>query len=566
MLAQKDTVTVDLLVAGAGTGMAAALAAAELGMSVLIVEKTPYIGGSTARSGGAFWIPCNPVLAGAGSLDSVSEARKYLQSLTGDTGAASRCEGFLSQGARAVAMLCRTTDLKFTWIAGYPDYHPEHPGGSVSGRACECRPFDINRLGPARAQLRPGVMQAPLPVPITSADYRWLNLAMRSPRKAIPPVTKRVVQGVGGLAMHRHYVAGGQALAAGLFSGVLRAGITIWRQTPLTELTVHRGRVTGAVVNHANHAITVVARRGVVLATGGFDHHTEWRDQFHYSSVSGSFSLGAEGNTGDGIRLAQSLGADITLMDQAWWFPTLAPLPDADPQVMLAERALPGSLIVDQTGERFTNEAVDYMSFGQRILERQRTGNPVTSIWLIFDQKYRNNYLLAARLLPRIPIPKSWYAAGIAQRGRDLSELASRIGVPEGRLLATVSRFNDMASTGYDRDFQRGASAYDRYYGDPTIAPNPNLRPLHGGPYYAVKLVLSDLGTCGGLRTDAKARVVRTDGGLIEGLYAVGNTAANTFSTTYPGAGATIGQALVFGYVAARHASRLPSRGLSARR
>jgi 3-oxosteroid 1-dehydrogenase len=223
--------------------------------------------------------------------------------------------------------------------------------------------------------------------------------------------------------------------------------------------------------------------------------------------------------------------------------------------VMLAERSLPGSLIVDQTGNRFVNEATDYMSFGQRLLERERAGVPVEAMWIVFDQLYRNSYVFGAELYPRMAIPQSWYDGGIAHRSDNMAELAEMIGVPESQFLSTVSRFNEMSCAGDDSDFHRGRSAYDRYYGDPTITPNPNLRALDKGPFYAVKMVLSDLGTCGGLQADDRAKVLREDGTAIDGLYAIGNTAANTFGATYPGAGATIAQGLVYGYIAAHDAA-----------
>jgi len=335
----------------------------------------------------------------------------------------------------------------------------------------------------------------------------------------------------------------------------LRAGIGIWTDTPLVRLITDGGRVTGAVVDHDGREVAVTARRGVVLAAGGFDHSMDMRWKFQSESLGEHASLGAETNTGDAIRIAQDTGAGIDLMDQAWWFPAVAPLPGAAPLVMLAERSLPGSLIVDQTGNRFTNEAADYMSFGQHVLGRERSGNPVESMWIVFDQQYRNSYVFAAELYPRMRLPQSWYDAGIAHRSDNLAELARMIGVPAARFQATVTRFNEMSRAGEDSDYHRGRSAYDRYYGDPTITPNPNLRALDRGPFYAVKMVLSDLGTCGGVRADERARVLREDGGVIDGLYAIGNTAANAFGTTYPGAGAMIAQGLVYGYIAALDAA-----------
>lgn len=550
-----QNITVDLLVVGSGTGMSAALAAHELGMSTLIVEKTAYVGGSTARSGGAFWLPGSSILADAGSADTPDKARTYLETLVGDDAPAERARAFVDFVPGTIDMLSRTTPIKFMWAKGYSDYHPEQPGGSAVGRTCECKPFDTAVLGAELARLRPGVMKSSFPMPVTGADYRWLNLMARTPGKSWPRIIRRAAQGIGGLALRRRYAAGGQALAAGMFAGVLRAGIPVWTDSPVTELFTDDGRVRGALVNRQGTEVTVTARRGVVLAAGGFDHLMSWRHKFQSERLGEHLSLGSEGNTGDGIRLAQDQGAGTALMDQAWWFPAFAPLPGGDPTVMLAERSLPGCLLVDQTGQRFINEATDYMSFGQALLRREQAGNPVEVMWLVFDQQYRNSYLLAAELFPRMPIPQSWYDAGIAHRADDLNTLARQIDVDEQKFIATMERFNGLADAGVDSDFTRGASAYDRYYGDPTVVPNPNLRPLTSGPFYAVQIVLSDLGTCGGVHTDVHARVVREDGSTVDGLYAIGNTAANTFGKTYPGAGATIAQGLVYGYIAAQHAA-----------
>jgi 3-oxosteroid 1-dehydrogenase len=542
---------VDLLVVGSGTGMAAALAAHERGLTVLIVEKSSYIGGSTARSGGALWLPASPILADNGAGDTMQRAETYLRSVVAGTAPAERSVAYLRNVTSMIAMLLRTTPIRLSWAKDYSDYHPEAPGGTAGGRTCECRPLNSAILREYRSRLRPGVMEANVPMPTTTADYRWMNLMARVPRKGIPTIAKRLAQGVGGLLLGRRYVAGGQALAAGLFAGVVRAGIPIWTSTELQRLTTDDGRVTGAVFSHDGREVTVTARRGVVLAAGGFDHSMAMRWKFQSESLGEHLSLGADTNTGDAIHAAQDLGAATDLMDQAWWFPAVAPLPGGAPSVMLAERSLPGSLIIDQNGARFINEATDYMSFGQCLLERERSGNPVESMWIIFDQKYRNSYVFGGVLFPRMPIPQSWYAAGIAHRSNDLAELAEMIGVPRTQFSATMRRFNEISWAGHDADFQRGDSAYDRYYGDPTIGPNPNLRALDQGPFYAVKMALSDLGTCGGLRADDRARVLREDGSAIEGLYAIGNTAANAFGSTYPGAGATIAQGLVYGYIAA---------------
>ncbi len=547
--------TVDLVVVGSGTGMCAALAAREAGLSVLIVEKSPYVGGSTARSGGALWLPASQVMTADGAMDTTARASEYLAAVVGESAPRERSEQFVAHVAPTVDLLRRTTPMKLFWAREYSDYHPELPGGSAAGRTCECRPLNTSILGEHLGRLRPGVMEASVPMPTTGADYRWMNLMSRVPRKGLPVFAKRISQGAGGLLLGRRYAAGGQALAAGLFAGVLRAGIPIWTNATLVSLTGDGPRVTKAVIDHGGTEVKVTARRGIILAAGGFDHHMDMRWKFQSESLGADYSLGADTNTGDAIRIAQDHGAAIDLMDQAWWFPAVAPLPGKAPAVMLAERSLPGSFIVDQHGRRFVNESCDYMSFGQRVLDLERSAQPVENMWIVFDQRYRNSYVFAAELFPRMAIPKSWYEAGIACRADDFGELACQIRVPVDALIDTVERFNAAADAGIDSEFHRGESAYDRYYGDPTVTPNPNLRPLLRGPFYAVKMVLSDLGTCGGLRTDGRARVLREDGSAIDGLYAIGNTAANAFGTTYPGAGATIAQGLVYGYIAARDAA-----------
>lgn len=555
---QPRPTSVDLVVIGSGTGLAAALSAHEAGLSVVVVEKSRWVGGSTARSGGAFWIPANPVLAAEGSGDTPERGAAYLEAVVDGSAPEQRWRSFLEHGTATIEMLTRTTPMRFLWAHGYSDYHPELPGGTAEGRSCECRPLDLKILGPDRARLRPAVLSAPVPMPVTGADYKWLNLMAKTPVRALPRIVTRLAQGLGGLALGREYAAGGQAIAAGLFAGVRRAGIPVWTGTALERLLVEGDRVVGAELRHGETTFAVRAERGVVLATGGFDHDLPLRHAHHHRDL-GDWSLGADSNTGDGIRAAQEAGAGTDLMEQAWWFPAVAPVGDAAPSVLLAERSLPGSLMVDGTGRRFVNESCDYMTFGQRVLGLAHEGGALPAMWLVFDQRYRNSYVFAGTQFPRAPLPKSWYAAGVAHRAGNPGDLARSMGVDADALSATLARFNQFAAAGVDEDFARGASAYDRYYGDPTMTPNPNLRPL-AGTLYAVRVVLSDLGTCGGIRADGLGRALSDEGTPVPGLYAIGNAAANAFGRTYPGAGATIGQGLVYGYIVGRHAAgKLPA-------
>jgi hypothetical protein len=278
----------------------------------------------------------------------------------------------------------------------------------------------------------------------------------------------------------------------------------------------------------------------------------EMRRKHHMNRIE-DWSWGAEGNTGDGIQVGTDIGAATDLMDEAWWFPAFS-VPGS-PQIMLAERMLPGSFMVGSNGKRFINECDDYMTVGQVLQNFDRKGESLGRIWLIVDQTHRNRYMMAAgSVFPRMPIPKSWYQAGTAFSAPDPASLAQAAGIDVDAFVASFRRFNDLAAAGYDSDFGRGGSAYDRYYGDPTITPNPNLLPLKD-TLYAVEIVITDLGTCGGLRADEFGRVQRQDGTVIQGLYAMGNTSANAFGRCYPAAGATIGQGLTYGHIVARHAA-----------
>jgi 3-oxosteroid 1-dehydrogenase len=291
------------------------------------------------------------------------------------------------------------------------------------------------------------------------------------------------------------------------------------------------------------------ARRGVLIATGGFERSEPMRKQYQQEPIGTEWTTGAAGNTGDGIVAGQELGADTALMDDAWWGPSI-PLPGG-PYFCLAERSLPGSVLVNGAAQRFVNECAPYVDAVHAMYAGNTTGTPHIPAWLIFDQRYRDKYVFALRP-PGRPLPRRWYEAGAAFRAPDLASLAAAIGVDQGALAKTIERFNDFARTGRDEDFHRGESAYDRYYGDPRVRPNPNLAPLASPPFYAARIVPGDLGTKGGLRTDARARVLRADGSPIPGLYAAGNASASVMGHSYAGAGATIGPAMTFGYLAAR--------------
>lgn len=513
--------TFDLVVVGSGTGMLAALTAAEEGLNVLVVEKSPYVGGSTALSGGGFWIPGNSVLREAGARDSEERIRAYLRAVTKGEVDEERWGSHVTYGPAAVEVLRRRTPLKFSFMREYADYFPELPGGSPGGRAVEPAPFDARRLGKHRALVNPPALKAPLPMPVTSSGYKWLNLAARDVRGVIQGA-KGIGQGLGGLVVGREYVSLGQALVAGMLAGLRRMQVALWTSSPMIDLVVEGGRVTGVVVRKDGKDVRVRAERGVILSAGGFERNAEMKHRYQSEHLDTSWTLGNEHNTGEVIEIAHAHGADLAFMNESWWFPAL-PVPGPMPGSLLAERSLPGSIMVNGAGRRFMNEAVNYMTAGQIILGLHKDDDPHIPAWLVFDQRYRNRYLFGGGLMPRQPLPQAWYDAGIAVRADSIPELAAATGLAE--LPATVERFNLLATQGHDDDFGRGESAYDRYYGDPKVTPNPCLGVIDAGPFYAVKVVPGDLGTCGGVRADGFARALRPDGSVIEGLYATGNVA-----------------------------------------
>lgn len=562
-LGHGDT-TYDLIVVGGGSGLFGAITAAQAGLKVLVVEKSSYLGGSTALSGGGMWLPGNDVAARGGAVDAAERVEAYLDAVVGDTAPRALRTTYVRHAATVADELDKATPLQFVHMRNYADYFSDRVGGSATGRSIEPRPFDVNSLGSDAALVRRSAMQAPVPMPITGSDYRSMNLMRSLPVQAVPQIVKRVAQGIGGKMVGKDMAAGGTALAAGLIAGARKAGVEMWTDAPLSDLILEDGRVTGVIVERNDNPVRIGVAGGVLLAAGGFDHNLELRHKHQSPVLKKGWAFGNPANTGDVLRIAQRAGAGTSLLDQAWWFPAIPPAEEgAGPSVLLAERSLPGSMIVDATGHRFFNESADYMTAGKIMLGQDDGQAPHLPAWLIFDQQYRNSYVFGGGVMPGMPLPKSWYDGGVAHKAASIEELADAIGVPG--LPAGVQRFNLLAAQGNDDDFGRGQSHYDRYYGDPTNTPNPNLRPLRKGPFYAVQVIPGDLGTCGGVNADENACVLKEDGTPIAGLYASGNLSANVFGKFYPGPGATIGQGMVFAWLAARHvATRVGTQGRKA--
>jgi 3-oxosteroid 1-dehydrogenase len=539
-------VEVDVLVVGTGAaGLAAAIAAADAGARTLVVEAGDRWGGTTMRSGGGLWLPANPVMRRAGLPDTREEALAYMEAAIGDAGPASSPErrAAFVDAIPAVVGRLEALGMRFATAKDYPDYYPERPGGKV-GRGIEPLPFDAKVLGDwfRRSRYRDAV-----PAPAMNDDFWQLSRAWSTPSGFVRGA-RFVLRTAAGAARGKRLFGMGAALSMSLMKVVRGQGTPVELDAPLVDLLVEDGRVVGGVLGGAGGPRTVRASGGVVLGAGGFAHRTDWRQKYH--GIPG-WSAAADGDQGTAIEIGARYGAALALMDDAWWGAGVDAGGHGMNGFILSERSMPFGIVVDGTGRRYVNESTSYVDFGHAMLARQQENGRAVPSWLVHDARFRRRYLnnVALSGAKRLKAEGAWVFADT------LEGLADRMGVDRRTFRATVERFNGLARTGVDHDFHRGDSLYDRYYGDPLVRPNPNLGPIERGPFSALRIVPGDLGTKGGLLTDAHARVLREDGSVLEGLYAAGNTSASVMGRTYPGPGSTIGPAVVFGWLGAKHAA-----------
>ncbi|WP_036468011.1 FAD-binding protein [Mycobacterium genavense] len=553
---------VDVLIVGSGGGgMAAALTAHTCGLDALVVEKASYFGGSTALSGGGIWVPNAPAQRREGYSPDPEGVVEYLLRITEGLVSEARIRQYVESAPKMLEFLEGLSSwFEFVWKPSYADYYPELPGGSELGSTINVPAIDLRKLGPDEELMLKPLALAPRGIWLGPKDLRTFYRIRQSwAGKGV--LLKLIWRMFKARAFNERMAAIGQSLVARLRLAMRDNGIPLWLDAPMIELLTRAdGSVSGAVVERGGAKQRIGARRGVILASGGFDHDLAWRKE-QLPVVDHDWSFGNPVAMGDGIRAGEKVGAATDLLDEAWWCPAIQ-WPDGRMQFMLNERMMPSQFIVNGAGKRFINEAAPYMDFGHAMIDGQKPGITHIPCWLITDHRSWTRYVVGGHLpLPKIPgtpvptgrkIPKAWLESGVVKAATSWDEMATKIGVPAAELRATAARFNELARKGHDDDFNRGDSVYDNYYGDPTL-PNPNLYPLGDRPYYAFRIVLGDLGTSGGLRTDEHARVLRPDGTIVSGLYAVGNTSAPVMGRSYAGAGATIGPAMTFGFVAAKH-------------
>jgi 3-oxosteroid 1-dehydrogenase len=549
-----------LIVGSGGGGMTAALRAHDLGLRTLVIEASDKFGGSTGMSGGALWVPNNLHMAAAGVSDSLAEGLEYVRKVAGERGDDPKVRAYVEHGPQMTRYLETKTAVKLSPCAKYSDYYPEYAGGKPGARTIEPVPFSARKLGVHAQELRrsgQGLVLGRMGVTAVEAHtmvqfslWSYLLLAWLFLRYWLD-IRARLL----GKADNRLTL--GTALVARLRKSMLDRDIPLWLNTRALELIREDGRVIGVRAERAGKPVTIIARAGVLLASGGFERNLEMRQRYQQAPITASWTAGNPHNVGDGIRMGEAVGGSLDLMEEAWWTPVTM-LPNDYAWLLVVEKSMPGSIIVNKAGRRFTNEAAPYGDVVHGIYAANTADAPTVPSYLVFDARYRRSYpvgpLGPSKLQPDSAVGRR-LRREFLHKGATLAELAERIGVDADGLAQTVERFNAQARVGKDDDFGRGESSYDRYYSDAKIQPNSSLAPLTEAPFYAIAVYPGDLGTKGGLRTDAHARVLTRDDTVIDGLYATGNCSAAVMGTSYPGAGGTIGPAMAFGYLAAAHAA-----------
>jgi len=569
---QLPALECDLLVIGSGAGgLSAAVVAAHRGLKVIVAEKDPQYGGTTAWSGGWMWVPRNPLAVEAGIVEDISAPLNYLRHELGAQFDEAHARAFLSAGPQMVAFFRANTALQFIDGNGIPDFHGNAPDASKGGRSICAAPFDARRLGPRIATLKPPLRETTLwGMGIASgAELRHFINAMRKPA-SFWYVTRRVLAYGRDVLLHKRgmRLVNGNALVAALAASAFEKGVEIRTSSPAKKLLTDNVRVIGAVLGSTEGDVTVRARCGVVLACGGFPHDTARKKALlaHTRTGNEHWSAASRGNTGDGLRLGESAGGVVGRnLVQAAALAPVSLVPQANGSFThfphLIERAKPGLIAVTAKGERFANEADSYHDFMQGLIGATPAGQVVQG-WLVCDHTFIRHYGLGAVKPAPMPLG-AMLANGYLQRGYTLAELATACGISAQGLEKTVQRYNRMAQEGVDADFAKGQTPYNRIQGDAAETDrlglqNPCMAPLARGPFYAVKVVAGSLGTFAGLRVNQHAQVLDANDQPIAGLYAGGNDMNSMMGGNYPSGGITLGPAMTFGFIAAHHAAGQP--------
>lgn len=560
MALENPDLVVDWLVVGAGAaGMTGAVVAHQSGGSVLVVEKEPVYGGTTAKSGGVAWIPGNHRQAEVGVKDSVEEGYAYLKGLIGDSVSDARIRAYATHAREMLTFMMQHSHVEYSALPKYMDYYEHVPGYKTGGRSMDNAPIDLRRLGADASTIRLGHYDGIMPFNVTVEEGQSLQemnagaylTGLRLVLRFLLDIPARFRR------QRDNRMTLGPALVARLRLSLQDRSIPLWLNSPVLELLQDDDRVCGATVKHEGAVQRIHARRGVLLATGGFSHNGEMRQQFQRAPIGSEWTAAAPGATGDAVTMGTQIGAALGFMDCAWWSPTYK-IPDGRVLALIAGKSNPGSIMVNRLGKRFANEAQPYEDLVKAQYDSNARGEQAIPCYLVFDATYRSKYAVGhikpGKVEQDSRLPAENFESGLLTKANTLQELAAKLEIDGDALVQTVENFNHHARKGEDPEFGRGVTEHDRYYADKTVGPNPSLGPLETAPYYAMRCEPGDLDTKGGLLCDEYARVLHTGGAVIEGLYAAGNASAAAMGDTYPGAGATIGSAMTFAYIAARHA------------
>jgi 3-oxosteroid 1-dehydrogenase len=546
----------DVLVVGSGAGaLTAACRAHDLGCKVLILEKTERYGGTSASSGGGLWIPNNHLMKEAGIEDNEEDALSYIKAMTGPDVAEDVVDAFVHEGPKMLRYLVENTRAAFEPMIHYADYYQSVEGSRTGGRSIDPLPYHAKELGESfhsmglphiqtRVMGMMGYTNQEGAILLSKAPGWWkvvLKLAIEYfadiPARLKGKRSRRLVMG--------------NALIGRLRHSLNERGVEVRLSSPVVELVREGGRVTGAVIEQGGVRRRIAATKGVIVGAGGFEHSDTMRKQYLPGPTHSQWSAAHTGNTGDLIRAGIEVGAATHLMDEAWWGPTIRLEQEDRARMLFTERSMPGCILVNAKGQRFVNESVAYTTAVQAMYEGSNL-----PCFAIFDSRYRREYpfgpLLPAGMGMDFMQPRS-IRRELLSSATSLTELASKLGIDSVGLKSTVSRFNGFANTGVDEDFHRGEDSYDKLYGDVRLGPNICLAELSEAPFYGIEVFPGDIGTKGGLLTNASAQVLDAQHDPIPGLYAIGNSSASAMGRYYPGAGATLGPAMTFGYVAAEH-------------
>jgi 3-oxosteroid 1-dehydrogenase len=552
----------DVVVVGSGNGgMTAAVCTYEMGTKdVLVIEKSDLYGGTSSISGGGVWIPCNRYAQAAGAEDSLAAAKTYLRQLiTEEEVPEYQLDAFLENGPKMVDFLHERTQVRYVTLEHYPDYYTNLEGAMEGHRSMEPETFAASELGDEWRRLRRThpMMHLGGVVGITQVEAAeligqqpgWWKTAAKLFLNYILDIPWRLKD------KHHRRLATGCAGVARLRASMQDRDSPLWLNTAMTRVVDDAGRVVGLEVMRDGKPLRIQARKAVVMAAGGFEHNQAMREQYLPKPTDHRWSAGTLDNTGDAIQEGLRLKAKMHRLDEAWWCNTITVPGEAIPRLSVMERSYPGSIIVNPAGRRFSNESQNYMAFQQETFAKHTDEDPCYPTWQVFDANFRASYFVGplynSKFRPDWAIPKSYETEGFFARANTVRDLAAKIQVDPDGLQDTVDKMNEYARTGVDPDCQRGESAYDRYYGDPRVTPNPCLGPVDTAPYYAVRIDPGDFGTQGGMVINADAQVLHEDGHVIEGLYACGNCSAPTLPC-YPGPGSTLGPAMTFAYQAAK--------------